>query len=256
MEISKNNPLFYSVGSRLRLPYFLFSIKDLTAASVCLDLGSGTGFFSGLLSQVAGQVYAVDPDQLSLKQGREMYPDQKINFIAGSAEHIPLADDQVDFFVCSEVLEHVDDLEQTLSEIRRVCKNGAGFFITVPSRGIFGDFFLRIGHNEENEYERHSHPLFTKQGIREILARHDFQLEECFYSKFIVAEIFMGLTKIFHNLKKKKEISGQHDIIMPPIIYKMAFPFVYRLCRLEDLFWRHLSLPGHMVVIRGKIIKR
>lgn len=251
MQIANNNPLFYSIGSRLRLPYFLLSVKGLQSEDVCLDLGSGTGFFSSILSGKAKRVYAIDPDQLSLNRGRQLYPAANISFIAATAEHIPLADSQIDFFICSEVLEHVDNLDQVLHEITRVCKDGAKFFITVPSRGIFGDYFLKIGHDEDNAYEAHSHPLFTKADIAHMLSNHGFQVEECLYSKFIISEAFMGLTKIVHNLKKKKEISGQHDIIMPPRAFKIVFPFVYLVCRLEDILLRRTAVPGHMVIIKG-----
>lgn len=255
MEISKNNPLFYSIGSRLRLPYFLSSLRSLRPGTVCMDLGSGTGFFSDILSKRANKVYAIDPDQLSLDKGRQLYSAENIRFIVASAEKIPLEDNQIDFFICSEVLEHVENLEQTMKEIVRVSKDGTKFFITVPSRGIFGDFFLNIGHDEDNDFEAHSHPLFTKKGIVAELTKYNFKIEECYYSKFIIAEAFMGLTKIVHNFKKKKEISGQHDIMMPPKIYKILFPAVYVACRLEDFFLRHLPVPGHMVVISGKIKK-
>lgn len=251
----KKNPLFYSIGSRLRMPYFLSSIRNLSKNNTCLDLGCGTGFFSIILVNHNFKVYALDPDQLSLKEAKELYPDSGINFINGSAENIPLADDFVDFLVCSEVLEHVNDLEQSLNEIIRVSKNGAKFFITVPSKGILGHFFLKIGHNDQNLYEQDKRPLFDKKGIDGILKKFNFKIEKCFYSKFIVSEIFMGLTKIFHNLKKKKEISGQHDIMMPPLIYKIIFPLIYFICRVEDLILRYSFLPGHMIMISGRIKK-
>lgn len=255
-ENEKKNPLFYSIGSRLRLPYILSSIKNLDKNSSCLDLGCGTGFFSSILAKKNFKVCGIDPDHFSLEKAKELYRDLKINFLEASAETIPLPDNFVDFFICSEVLEHVNSLEQTLKEAIRVSKKGTKFFITVPSKGIFGRFFLKIGHNEQNLYESDKRPPFNKKGITELLKKFNFKIEKCFYSKFIIAEIFMGLTKIFHNLKKgRKEISGQHDIIMPPLIYKIIFPCIYFICRLEDFILRHSFLPGHMIIIFGEIEK-
>jgi|GEM_PF-2192917 len=255
LAVDRKNPLCYSIGSRLRLPYFFDAISDLPDSAICLDLGSGTGFFSVILANLRHKVYAVDPDQLSLDKGRELYTDVNIIFLNGCAEKIPLADNSVDFVVCSEVLEHVTDQRQALAELKRVSRPGAGFFLTVPARGVFGNFFLRIGHDEGNEFEYHSHPLFDRKTIVGLLTENGLKIEKCFYSKFIVAEVFMGLTKLAHNLKKKKEISGQHDILMPPLVYKLIFPLVLGLSRLEDWLLRHSCLPGHMIVAYGKIEK-
>ncbi len=252
----EKNPLFYSIGSRLRLPYFLSIIKSLSKNSNCLDLGCGIGFFSEILAKQKFKVYAIDPDNLSLKKAEELYSGLGINFINSPAENIPLPDNFIDFVVCSEVLEHVENLEQTLSEIVRVCKNGAKFFITIPAKGFFGQFFLKIGHNEHNLYEKDKRPPFKKKDIEKTLKQFNFKIEKFFYYKFAISEVFMGLTKIFHNLKKKKkEISGQHDIIMPPLIYKIIFPFVCFVGHVEDLILRYFFLPGHMIVICGKIEK-
>jgi ubiquinone/menaquinone biosynthesis C-methylase UbiE len=252
---ASKNPLFYSIGSRLRIPYFLSEVDNLGANINSLDLGCGIGFFSSILADRGSCVYALDPDQLSIDKAKELYSDSKITFISSSAENIPLDDNLIDFFVCSEVLEHVKDLDKTLQELVRVSNDGAGFFITVPSLGIFKELFLDIGHSDENVYEQHMRPMFDKRGIEEILKKYNFQIEKSFYSKFFISEIFMGLTKIIHNLKKKKEISGQHDIISPPMIYKIIFPLVYFICRIEDIVLRYLPLPGHMIIVSGKIKK-
>ena len=248
----KDTPLYYSLASRTRIPYLLDSLPP---AGEALDLGCGIGFFTSIMAEKSAQVFALDIDKSSLAKARSLCKKQNIEFISAGAEKIPLPDDSIDFLVCSETLEHVDDLEKTLKEIKRVCKNGSKFFFTVPSTdGIFGNFFLKIGHDDFNQYERHKRPPFSKRGISRALFAHNFQIEKIYYSKIFLAEMFMGAVKLFHNLIRGKEIGGQSDILMPPKVYRKFFPLVLFLAQLEDFFLNNI-LKGHMLIITGKIRK-
>lgn len=248
----KNNPLYYSLASRARIPYLL---NFLPSEGQALDLGCGIGFFSNIIAQKLAKVIAIDPDRMSLEKARSLYKKQSIEFIQARAEKMPLPANLIDFLVCSEVLEHVDNLEETLQEIKRVCKNDSKFFITVPSiDGIFDGFFLKIGHDDSNQYEQHKTPPFTKKKIAKLLIDNGFQVEKIYYSKIFFAEIFMGLTKLFHNLIKGRQLSGQSDILMPAKVYQKFFPLILFLAKLEDFLLNDI-LNGHMLIITGKIKK-
>ena len=248
----RNNPLYYSLASRTRIPYLLDVISTKGQA---LDVGCGIGFFSNIAAKNFSRIVAIDPDKKSIEKAKSLYRSQNIEFVQTPAEQIPLPADSIDFLLCSEVLEHVDNLGKTIQEIKRVCKNGSKFFITVPSiEGIFGNFFLEIGHRNSNLYEQHKRPPFTKKNITKLLLDNNFQIEKTFYSKIFLAEIFMGLTKFFHNLKKGKACGGQSDILMPPKVYRMIFPFILFLTKLEDFILNN-ALRGHMFIINGRIKK-
>ena len=248
----KANPLCYSLASRAKIPYLLDSISG---GGHALDLGCGIGFFSNIIAKSFSKITAIDPDAKSIEKARALYGSANIEFISAAAEKIPLPDDSVDFLLSSEVLEHVSDLEQALGEAKRVCKDCAIFFITVPSTdGIFGNFFLKIGHKNDNLYEEHKKLPFTKKDVSLILLKNNFQIGKIYYSKISLAEIFMGLTKLLHDLKRGEPISGQSDILMPPRIYRIIFPFILFLAKLEDFILNNV-LKGHMIIITGKINK-
>ena len=82
----------------------------------------------------------------------------------------------------------------------------------------------------------------------------NFQIEKIYYSKIFLAEIFMGLTKLMHDLKKGRAIKGQWDILMPPKIYRIILPLALFLAKLEDFILNNV-LKGHMIIISGKIKK-
>ncbi len=52
--------------------------------------------------------------------------------IVVTAEKIPLPDESVDFILCTQVLEHTDDLTQAIKEIYRVLRKKGEAFISVP----------------------------------------------------------------------------------------------------------------------------
>jgi SAM-dependent methyltransferase len=54
------------------------------------------------------------------------------SFAAGVGEALPFANDSIDTVLCYDVLEHVQDPEQTLSEIYRVLKPAGLFFTVFP----------------------------------------------------------------------------------------------------------------------------
>ena len=249
----KSNPLYYSIGSRLRVPYLLKEVLDLPKSSVFLDLGCGIGFLSGILANLNFRVIGVDPDQSSIAKAKKNYQSNNLEFFVASAEKLPIEDNSIDFVVCSEVLEHVKDLTATLKEIKRVAKPGAKFFITVPSReGIFSTFFLKIGHSDNNLYEKDYRQPFTYQEIKQVLEENDFLIENYQYSKFFFSELIMGFTKKIHQyLNKNKNLSGQSDINTPPLIYQITFPLLLFIGRVEDFLLK--SLKGHMIIIKGKV---
>ena len=96
-----------------------------------LEIGAGSGEHIPYVLNKPRRYYLLDP-----------YPGEKIMKLAevdstfqvlkASAENIPLADSQVDRVIASCVLLHVDDVRQTLEEIRRVSANGALIRIYLP----------------------------------------------------------------------------------------------------------------------------
>ncbi|MFA5927127.1 MAG: class I SAM-dependent methyltransferase [Patescibacteria group bacterium] len=59
--------------------------------------------------------------------------DHKINLFVASATDIPLPDSSIDAIVSTEVFEHIPNFKKALSEMHRVCKNGAKMIISIPN---------------------------------------------------------------------------------------------------------------------------
>jgi len=93
----------------------------LAPGKVALDLGSGTGKFLPNLATTGAAVLAVEPVDAMRARLIEQNPD--VQAMAGSAEHIPLADASVDAVICAQCF-HWFANARALAEIHRVLKPG------------------------------------------------------------------------------------------------------------------------------------
>ncbi|OQR32098.1 SAM-dependent methyltransferase [Pseudomonas sp. T] len=113
----------------------LFEGFPISADDSVLDIGCGDGPFVQFCAQRGAEVIFADIDTdkvagveraLQGSNARAMLP------LVTDANPIPLPDARVDKVVAMEVLEHVEDPAQFMSELVRVGKPGALYLITVP----------------------------------------------------------------------------------------------------------------------------
>lgn len=101
-----------------------------------LDVGSASGWF---LSKISLQhpdatYYGIDIYQEAIEYGKKAYP--HIEFSVASAEKIPYKANCFDIVICTEVLEHVENPQMVLQEIKRVLKKGGIAIIELDSGSI------------------------------------------------------------------------------------------------------------------------
>jgi ubiquinone/menaquinone biosynthesis C-methylase UbiE len=108
---------------------WLKTIHDsiITPIETILDLGCGEGRFSiPLAKKFNARVYGIDPSKkmLSIARKRGKTTNQ-VKYLRGCGEQIPLADNEISMVFMSMVYHHLEDVDKTISEIRRViAKNG------------------------------------------------------------------------------------------------------------------------------------
>jgi ubiquinone/menaquinone biosynthesis C-methylase UbiE len=94
-----------------------------------LDLGAGTGRFSGYLAEWSGAaVVAVEPAAAMASQAKAKGM-AGVDVVAGAAESIPLRDRRVQAAWLSQVVHHIDDLDRAALELRRVVQPGGHVLI-------------------------------------------------------------------------------------------------------------------------------
>ncbi len=103
----------------------------LEPVSRIADIGAGTGNYSVALAELGFRIKAIEPSGVMREQGRR-HPN--VEWVAGSAEDIPLPDQSVDGVVCVCSFHHFDDPVKAVREMARMCPGGPIVLFTYDPR--------------------------------------------------------------------------------------------------------------------------
>lgn len=117
--------------------YYL--VKSLVKNKTVLDIASGEGYGSHLLSDVANYVIGVDISHDAVDFATQSYHRDNLEYKQGDCCKIPLADHSVDVVVSFETIEHHDKHDQMVSEIKRVLKPDGLLIMSSPDRHEYND---------------------------------------------------------------------------------------------------------------------
>lgn len=106
---------------------------------VVLDIASGEGYGSNLMSKSAKRVIGVDIDQLAVNAAIEKYGKDNLVFKQGQADAIPIDNCSIDVVVSFETIEHHTQHQEMMSEIKRVLKPGGLLLISSPDKKFYSD---------------------------------------------------------------------------------------------------------------------
>ncbi|MBV9952017.1 MAG: class I SAM-dependent methyltransferase [Acidimicrobiia bacterium] len=116
---------------------------DLEPGHLLLDMGAGAGRHAFESYRRGARVIALDYDAAELKDVAGLFaamdaagdvpPEAAAAVINGDGTRLPFPDESFDRIVCSEVLEHIPDLDTAVAELHRVLKPGGTMAVTVPT---------------------------------------------------------------------------------------------------------------------------
>lgn len=182
-------------------------IKD----QIVLDIACGTGYGAKLMSKEAKKVFGVDVDGKTVEYAKENYSAVNITYKVGSATDIPLADRTVDVVVSYETIEHLDDYDKFLSEIKRVLKPGGRLLISTPNE----DEYLH-----ENEFHLHE---FRYVQLGKLIDKYFKHRHEYFQTHWIYSSV---LPRELQTSEWSKAIQTINTVPVPP----EQCIFFYMLC--------------------------
>ena len=118
-----------------------FDKLNINAGDTVLDIGCGEGRHSiGLYVDREVNAIGIDLSMEDMKTAKNRIKDFSITetntsscvFGAGDIKSLPFEDNLYDAVICSEVLEHLESLDDAVSEIVRVLKPGGVLAVSVP----------------------------------------------------------------------------------------------------------------------------
>jgi len=136
-KYNSSNPLMGMVISN-----FIENLKDTVAPlgniNKVIDIGCGEGFVINSLD--LPDITGIDISKNALKLAKDR--NRNCNLCAGSVYELSFKKDSFDLAIATEVLEHLENPERALEEIRRVSRNYC--LLSVPNEPYFRTMnFLR-----------------------------------------------------------------------------------------------------------------
>lgn len=130
-DVGLKRNLFQKYWHSRRFAEVLRLVKPVNGA--VLDIGCHSGTFTEKILKKVGSknIFGVDISRSAIDLIKKRIPYGK--FQVANAEKLPFAASYFEAVYCLEMLEHVDDPEAVLLEIKRVLKKGGYALILVPT---------------------------------------------------------------------------------------------------------------------------
>jgi ubiquinone/menaquinone biosynthesis C-methylase UbiE len=127
-------------------------LSDDESFSRGLDVGCGTGYSAAALADYCTRVYGIDPSPSMLTQAMVH---ERVFYLGGAAERIPLPDGSVDVVTFAGSLSYADS-DSTRDEIRRVCRRGA-VIVVYDFEALLGEVLRRCGIDAREGESNYNH---------------------------------------------------------------------------------------------------
>jgi 2-polyprenyl-3-methyl-5-hydroxy-6-metoxy-1,4-benzoquinol methylase len=176
-------------------PIFKSLIKD---NSTVLDIGGYDGFIASKLLNMhrSLKITVADLDKCGLKIA-ESYG---LNTVYASGLDIPVKNSSVDFVLCLDFIEHVEEDFKIIREISRIMKHGGRVFLTTPMEKGISFPFLNIKEvNEINTKWGHIRKGYKLEDIEKLFIENNLTIQvitSCFNVLSRYAYWFAAFSKI------------------------------------------------------------
>ncbi len=110
---------------------YRFAISRLRPGMQVLDIASGVGYGTAMLSEFGCKVVGVDYNDELLEVAQRLWKHK--NFIKANALNLPFDDENFDAIVSFETIEHVEDGFKFLSEMHRILRVGGILLCSTPN---------------------------------------------------------------------------------------------------------------------------
>ena len=99
-----------------------------------LDAGCGEGqLLLKIFERGYKNIYGVDITKIAIKQAEKRV---KANFSLQNLENLNYENEKFDVVICTEVIEHIENYEKVLQELKRILKKNGLLIITFPNEPL------------------------------------------------------------------------------------------------------------------------
>jgi len=144
-----------------------------------LDFGVGDGrYINEVLSIRPYKIIGIDISEYALAKSRKKFPKARFYHLSGD-DKLPVKDKSVDFVIAGDVIEHIFDVPNFLTEMNRILKKNGTLFISTPYHGMIKNIVLSIiGFDIVFDPTSPHIRFFTKNSLIRLLKQHKFAIPE------------------------------------------------------------------------------
>ena len=198
---------YYQTPDYIRIKKMLRFINKNSEGKL-LELGLTKGSVADTLSKEGTNLnlYGIDIYDRAIPE---------VNFIKHDLnEGIPFGDNNFDYVVAGELLEHVFDDEMLLNEIRRVLKKSGKLVLSVPNVHFLYDRVMGLlGKMPVFAYRSYHYHFYNKETITWLIWKSGFKIDSVVSSHILFSSRRHSLGKIFELLGDYFPGLGGHIII-------------------------------------------
>lgn len=157
-----------------------------------LDVGCASGWFlSELIKKFPdAKGVGIDVYKEAIDFGKKKY--KNLTLIKADAHKIPLRSNTFDIIVCCEVLEHVENPEKVIAEMRRLLKKDGTLIVEIDTGNWLFRLVWYFWTNLRKGVWRDSHiHLFDTEKIRSLVRKGGFKVKESRLFNFSMAVVFV-----------------------------------------------------------------
>lgn len=145
-----------------------------------LEIGCGSGVFMLQLKQICDNIYGLDISS-DIEKVKKMLEreDCKVQLTRASVTDLPYRNESFDCVVSMSTLEHIQQLEKAILEIKRVLKNGGLAVLGFPIANKFTDYLFSLmrAEKEHKKEFRKIHPNTHRDILKALTKLFDSGLE-------------------------------------------------------------------------------
>ena len=149
--------------------------SNFVAGKRVLDLGCGSGYGSAELARTAESVVGVDVSAEAIEYAQSHFARPNLLFAQHSCTQLPWAEAGFQYITAFEVIEHLNNWQEMLSEARRVLHPDGHFLVSTPNKLYYADQRRQAGPNPFHEHEFEFEEF--KQALSQYFPRVDMLLQ-------------------------------------------------------------------------------
>ncbi|MGV8947240.1 MAG: class I SAM-dependent methyltransferase [Lutibacter sp.] len=214
--------------------------SDIVKGKIVLDIASGEGYGSYLLSNYAQSVTGVDIHNDTIEFSNNKYKNNNLTFIQGSTSKIPMLSNSVDVVISFETIEHHDEHDEMMSEIKRVLRPKGILIMSSPDKEYYSDKL-----NQKNIF--HVKELYFKefkQLIQKYFKNSNFLFQKAYnFNSYISEREFYDIS-IYSGDNNKLEKTTNEPLYNLAIASDFEFieikPSIFNGSNITNLFIQEL----------------